>query len=155
MTWDLFFRVDDGPHIARVVVRLLVALLLGGLVGYNRQRQGKAAGLRTHMLVTVGSCLFVLAPLEAGTNLDQMMRVVQGLAAGIGFLGAGAIIKMPEERRIQGLTTAADIWVMAAVGMAVGLGYLWPAVLAIVLTAGVLWLVAWVEPRGEEGKREE
>ena len=91
-----------------------MAAVLGGILGFERERVGKAAGLRTHMLVTVGSCLFTLVPLEAGVGKDAMARVVQGLAAGIGFLGAGSILKLTEERKIHGLTTAANIWVAAA-----------------------------------------
>jgi putative Mg2+ transporter-C (MgtC) family protein len=104
------------------------------------------------MLVTVGSCLVVLAPAETGVKVEHLMRVVQGLAAGIGFLGAGAILKMSEERKIHGLTTAASVWVMAAVGMSVGLGMLWPALLAVLLCELVLtaahWVDLWVERRG-------
>lgn len=145
-----FFGVDDWAHLGRVILRLGVALVLGMVVGLQRERTGKAAGMRTHMLVAVGACLFVLAPDEAGAKVDHLMRVVQGLAAGIGFLGAGAILKMEEARQIHGLTTAASIWVMAAVGMAVGLGMLWPAVLAVLLSELVLTVVhrleRWLAP---------
>lgn len=146
LTDQWFVGLGDGRHIARVFARLLVALLLGGILGYERQKVGKAAGLRTHMLVTMGAALFILVPLEAGVKLDQLMRVAQGVAAGIGFLGAGAILKMPEQRIIHGLTTAGNIWLAAAAGMAVGLGILWPAVIAVALGTAILYVLRWLEP---------
>jgi putative Mg2+ transporter-C (MgtC) family protein len=96
--------------------------------------------------VAVGSALFVLVPLEAGGTLDQITRVVQGLTVGIGFLGAGAILKMTEEQKIIGLTTAANLWVTTAVGMAVGIGLFWPAVIAVVLGWVVLLGLGLMEP---------
>jgi putative Mg2+ transporter-C (MgtC) family protein len=127
-------------------VRLVTAMLLGGLLGFEREKEGKAAGLRTHMLVSLGAALFILAPLEAGVSRDNLVRVIQGLTAGIGFLGAGAILKITEERKIKGLTTAATLWLTAATGMAVGLGWLWPAVLVVVLGLFSL-LESWIEGR--------
>lgn len=141
-----FLGLDDGSHILRVLVRLTVAVILGAVIGYEREREAKAAGLRTHMLVTLGSCLFVLAPLEAGMPLPQLARVIQGLATGIGFLGAGTILKMPEERIVKGLTTGANIWVTAALGMAVGLGVVWPAILAVLLAIFILYVLRWLDP---------
>lgn len=124
---------NDFQHVGRVCVRLVGAWILGGIIGFNREKAGKAAGLRTHMLVCTGTALFVLAGIEAGADSAALMRIVQGVAAGIGFLGAGVILKMPEERRISGVTTAADIWVTSAVGIAAGMGFVWPAALAILL----------------------
>jgi putative Mg2+ transporter-C (MgtC) family protein len=149
---NFFYGLEDGTHLLRVVLRLGAAALLGGLVGLERERRGKAAGLRTHMLVTIGACLFVLVPQEAGVSAEHLLRVVQGIAAGIGFLGAGAILKMSEERKIHGLTTAANIWVTAAVGMAVGLGYLWPALVAVILAVIILHVITGLEP-WIEGRR--
>lgn len=85
---------------------------------------GKPAGLRTHMLVALGSALFVVASLEFGMSSSDLSRVIQGLATGIGFIEGGAIFKLNEEREITGLTTAAGIWLTAAVGVAVGDGAL-------------------------------
>src|SRR5262249_58398759 len=82
----------------------------------------EAAGLRTHMLVSVGAALFVLVPQQAGMSTADLSRVIQGVVAGIGFLGAGAILKHGHEGTVQGLTTAAGIWLTAGLGIAAGLG---------------------------------
>ncbi len=101
---------------------------MGAIVGYERERTGKSAGLRTHMLVSLSSAIFVLAPLEAGMNPGDVSRVIQGVAAGIGFIGAGAIMKLPEEGQIDGLTTAAGIWMTAGLGFGRGPGPLRPGI---------------------------
>lgn len=93
-----FSNLDDVKAITQVVVRLGLALLLAGALGFEREMAGRDAGLRTHMLVATGSALFVLVPLQAGYSQDNMSRVMQGLVSGIGFLGAGAIIKLSAER---------------------------------------------------------
>src|SRR5690348_3977294 len=111
---QLFYGLGDASHVARVFARLVVAVVLGGLVGYEREWENKSAGLRTHMLVALGAALFILVPIEAGMKTDALARVVQGLTTGIGFLGAGTILQMPAQRRVKGLTTAASIWVTAA-----------------------------------------
>lgn len=117
-----FSDLSNVEDVTRVVVRLVSAVLLGGLVGWNRERHGTAAGLRTHMMVALGSALFVLVPQQAGMHLGDMSRVFQGVVAGIGFLGAGAIIKIDSKEQIKGLTTAAGIWATAAIGVAAGMG---------------------------------
>jgi putative Mg2+ transporter-C (MgtC) family protein len=130
MTWDEiwgtvheeFTDIGDGAGIVRIVVRLLVAVVLGGVLGYERESVGAPAGLRTHMLVSLGSALFVLIPLQAGMRLDDLSRVLQGITAGIGFLGAGAILKQRDRNDVRGLTTAASIWLTAALGVAAGMG---------------------------------
>ncbi len=86
------------------------------VIGWERERIGKPAGLRTHMLMSLGSARFVLRAAEAGMAIADLSRVIQGLAAGIGFIGGGAILKLPDEHQIDGLTTAAGIWLTAAVG---------------------------------------
>src|SRR5690606_32028104 len=101
-----FSDLGDASDVTRVCVRMLVALALGALLGYERESAGAAAGLRTHMLVSLGSALFVLIPLQAGMAVDDISRVMQGVTAGIGFLGAGSIIKH-RHSGITGLTTAA------------------------------------------------
>jgi|SRR5436190_21155498 len=116
------FSVPNLPQIVRVVIRVLVAAALGALLGWERQRAGKTAGLRTHMLVALGAALFVLFPAEAGMTIGDLSRVIQGVATGIGFLGAGTILKRAESEHIEGLTTAASIWLTGAIGMAVGAG---------------------------------
>ena len=117
-------------QVTRVTARLAVALLLGAVIGWDRERRDADAGLRTHMLVSLGAALFVLVPAEAGMGADALIRVVQGLVSGNGFLGAGAVLKMGNEGRIHGLTTAATIWATAAVGMSAGLGREGTALLA-------------------------
>jgi putative Mg2+ transporter-C (MgtC) family protein len=137
--------LPDLAQAARVAVRLVLAALLGGLLGLERERRGKAAGLRTHMLVALGSALFVIAPLEAGAGAADLTRVIQGIATGIGFVGAGSILKQTEQGEVKGLTTAAGIWLTAAVGIAVGLGRLWLPVLGVLLS----WLILSVLGRYE------
>jgi len=117
-----FSDLDDLEGITVVVLRLLVAALLGALLGYERESIRATAGLRTHMLVSLGAALFVLIPLRAGMQMDQLGRVIQGVSAGVGFLGAGAIIKHTSENDIKGLTTAAGVWLTAAIGVAAGMG---------------------------------
>ncbi|CAQ71156.1 putative Mg(2+)transporter transmembrane accessory protein, MgtC family [Cupriavidus taiwanensis LMG 19424] len=136
-----FADVPDAAEATRILVRLTMAVLLGGVIGYERESSGKAAGLRTHMLVALGSALFVLVPLQAGVPLADMSRVLQGLIAGIGFLGAGAILKQNDEAHIKGLTTAASIWMVAAIGVAAGLGRDTTAVIATVFTLVILQIL--------------
>jgi putative Mg2+ transporter-C (MgtC) family protein len=131
------FTPVDPRHILLFAARLLLAIVLGMILGWNRERSHSPAGLRTHMLVCLGAALMVLAGHVAGFQHDAESRVIQGLIAGIGFLGAGTILKVSEKEEVHGLTTAASIWVAAAVGIAAGLGHLW---LSIVATA-VGWLV--------------
>lgn len=119
---DEFSDLPDVAEATRLCLRLLVAIVLGGLLGYERERTGAAAGFRTHMLVALGSALFVIVPLQAGTDISDISRVLQGVIAGIGFLGAGAILKSSDDQQIRGLTTAASIWLTAAVGIAAGMG---------------------------------
>lgn len=127
--------LPDASYLARVAIRLGSAALLGGLIGAQREIQGKAAGLRTHMTVCLAAATFVLVGLEVGPN--NIGTVIQGIAAGVGFLGAGTILKKSSDEDIQGLTTAATIWLTAAVGVAAGAGHGWMA-LFVVLAA---WLI--------------
>ena len=134
-----------GDQLVRVAVRLTIAALLGAIVGFDRERMGKPAGLRTHMLVALGSALFVLAPVNQDMPVGDLSRVIQGVAAGIGFLGAGAILKLSDERHILGLTTAASIWMTAAIGITAGLGQAGLAVLATLVTWVILAALSAVE----------
>jgi putative Mg2+ transporter-C (MgtC) family protein len=136
-----FSDLGDVPDIITVCVRLAVALLLGALLGYERESVGASAGLRTHMLVSLGSAMFVLVPLQAGISPADVSRVLQGVTAGIGFLGAGAILKLENENIVKGLTTAAGVWLTAAVGVAAGMGQEATAVLSAVLAWIVLAMV--------------
>jgi putative Mg2+ transporter-C (MgtC) family protein len=144
---ELLGGLPDGAQAIRVVFRLIAAIVLAGVVGYERERTGKSAGLRTHMLVALGSAIFVLSALETGMTIDDVSRVVQGVASGIGFIGAGAILKVAAEREIQGLTTAAGLWMTAAVGVAAGMGRYGSAALAVLLAWIILAVLARLEMR--------
>lgn len=137
-----FSDFNDLSEFVIVVIRLLLAALLGGLLGFEREQRGKAAGVRTHMLVCMGAALFVLVPQQAGISDDGMSRVIQGVVAGIGFLCAGTIITRANDQEATGLTTAAGLWFTTAIGVAVGLGREQTAVLCTVLA----WLVLYVVP---------
>jgi putative Mg2+ transporter-C (MgtC) family protein len=144
---DDFLILPDTAQLVRVIVRVLAAALLGGLVGAERQWVGKAAGLRTHMLVSLGAALFVIAPAEAGVDEGDLGRIVQGIAAGVGFIGAGTILKRARRGEIQGLTTAASIWLTAAIGVAVAVGRIWLPVVAVICAWLILFVLAAVEGR--------
>src|SRR5688572_10361413 len=105
---ELSAGFPDAEGTARIVARLICAFLVGGRIGLQREVHGKPAGLRTHMLVALGTTLIVLAGTDAGMrgDSDAMSRVVQGIVTGMGFLGAGAILKLYDERYVLGLTTA-------------------------------------------------
>ena len=130
--------------------RILLAALAGGAVGLDRELRNKPAGLRTHILVSVGVALFIMVPLVLSPNgAEPTSRVIQGVAAGIGFLGAGEILRNPSltdgSTRVQGLTSAAAIWVAAGLGAAAGCGFWQLVVLGTVTTLVVLSLVLPVE----------
>jgi putative Mg2+ transporter-C (MgtC) family protein len=144
---EIFWSIQDWEHVTRVLVRLLVAAALGALVGIQRGFEGKEAGARTHMLVAVGSALFIIVGKESGMTSNDISRVVQGIITGIGFLGAGQILKLSVEHHVRGLTTAASIWVTCGVGVAVGFGALWPAVMGIVLAFLILTVLGYLEHR--------
>jgi putative Mg2+ transporter-C (MgtC) family protein len=142
---DIFVGLPNLQQVLRVGCRLGVACVLGAVLGLERQWRGKNTGLRTHMLVALGSALFIVATVEADISRANLSRVIQGLATGIGFLGAGTILKLGERRLVLGLTTAAGIWVTAAVGMAVGLGLITPAVCAVILAWFILTVLGIIE----------
>jgi putative Mg2+ transporter-C (MgtC) family protein len=122
---DELLNLPEASQVARVSIRLITAALLGGLLGVERESVGKAAGLRTHMLVALGAALFVVAPSEAGLGDGDLGRIIQGIAAGIGFIGAGTILKLTDREEIKGLTTAASVWLTAAIGVAAAVGPIW------------------------------
>jgi putative Mg2+ transporter-C (MgtC) family protein len=135
-----FSDLGDAREVTQLVIRLLVAALLGGLLGLEREHQGKAAGVRTHMLVAASSALIVLVPLQMGIGEEGLSRVIQGLLAGIGFVCAGAILKLEREEQVHGLTTAAGVWMTAAIGIAAGLGREMTAAISALLVLGILAL---------------
>lgn len=136
-----FLDIADVGEAVRIAVRVVLAAALGALIGFNRERHGKAAGLRTHMLVAMGSAAFVIAPLFAGMEMADLSRVIQGVIAGIGFLGAGTIIKHRQDEQVIGLTTAASVWMTSAIGVACGLGRDSTAIILAILCWIVLSVV--------------
>lgn len=149
--WEELIRgLPNLRQVMVVVIRLFAATLLGALVGIQRERAGKPAGLRTHILVALGTAVFVISCSGAGMSSDGLSRVIQGIVTGIGFVGAGSILKLSEERDIKGLTTAASIWMTAAIGVAVGLGSLGIASLSTFFTLIVLALEGLYHSRREK-----
>lgn len=149
---DQIFTVPDTEYLVRVAARLLAAALLGGLIGVEREWMGKAAGLRTHMTVALGCAAFMLVSLESSTDAGNLSRAIQGIAAGIGFIGAGTILKRTEEDDIKGLTTAATIWLTAAVGAAAGAGHGWLGLVGVLIAFLILSILSGVD-RWLEKKR--
>ncbi|ULL20059.1 MgtC/SapB family protein [Paenibacillus sp. H1-7] len=142
----------------QLTIRLLLSLMLGGLIGFERERSSHAAGLRTHILVCLGSTLIMLLSMYGfseflgsdNVRLDPA-RLAAQVISGIGFLGAGTILYTG--KAITGLTTAASLWVVAAIGLSVGAGFYYPAVMVCVLTLLSLWVLNLVEQRYFNGKR--
>ena len=122
-----------------IAARLISAVVAGAILGINRDLHRKPAGLRTHALVSLGSAMSIVVISAAGLHPDALSRVIQGLVTGVGFIGAGVILHhQGGEYRVAGLTTAASIWVAAALGIACGGGHWLTAALALVLTLVVL-----------------
>jgi putative Mg2+ transporter-C (MgtC) family protein len=137
------------------VIAMLISTVLGTAVGWERQIGRKPAGLRTHALVCMGSTLFVLLTLHAardfGGGTVDPTRIIHGVVTGVGFLGAGSIIR--QEGFVHGLTTAASVWMVAAIGVAVGV-HAWTlaitgTVLALLVLEGYRWIERWLSPTGE------
>ena len=135
-----FSDVGDAQQVTQLVLRMLMAALLGGLLGLERETHGKPAGLRTHMLVALGSAVLVLLPQQAGMDEESISRVIQGLLAGVGLLCAGSILKSTGDESVHGLTTAASVWMTTAIGVAAGLGREGTAVIGTLLALGILAL---------------
>lgn len=133
-----------------VVFKLLLAALLGALIGLEREYKKKGAGLKTYSLVCLGSCLFTVLSFEwlrvfsqqTGINIDPT-RIVQAIATGIGFIGAGIVFQQGEG--VVGLTTAAGLWVTAAIGIAAGVGFYYLAIFSSILTVAILFIFAILE----------
>src|SRR5215475_1626290 len=137
--WELSAFQDD-------LLRIGVATILGGAIGLEREWHGHWAGFRTHLMVAIGSAIFVIAGTAVhGQNIDGPPRVIQGVASGIGFLGAGTILKLGEKMQIKGLTTASSIWLAAALGIASGLAEYSLATAAAVISLFVLGVLGPVE----------
>ena len=145
-----FSDIDDVPQATRLVLRLGLAALLGGLLGWQREVEGKDAGLRTHMLVAMGSALFVLLAQQSGMDTSNVSRVLQGVIAGVGFIGAGAILKGEDNSstHVKGLTSAAGIWLTAAIGIAAGIGEETTALISAVFCWLILSALPWLLRKG-------
>jgi putative Mg2+ transporter-C (MgtC) family protein len=135
--WPAFY--DD-------LARIGAAALLGGAIGLEREWHGHWAGLRTHIMVAIGAAIFVIGGTTAhGQGVDGPSRVIQGVASGIGFLGAGTILKLGEKMEIKGLTTASSIWLAAALGIAAGLAEYALAVASAAISLFVLGVLGPIE----------
>ena len=150
-----FSDLPGTVQITQMTVRLLFAALCGGLLGFERERAGKEAGIRTHMLVALGAAFFVLIPQQAGVSPGDMSRVLQGIITGIGFIGAGTILKLNDREEVLGLTTAAGIWLTAAVGIAAGMGREASAVFGTALALMILSLLPRIAPKQKIPQQED
>ena len=145
--------LSDGVYLD-IALRLIASLVIGGLIGLERSYHGRPAGFRTHSLVCLSTSLLMLVTVyetrwfpsvaQGRISLDPT-RMAQGIMTGIGFLGAGTIMK--EGLSVRGLTTAASIWITAAIGILVGIGFYFPAIFATVLALGTLSVFRWIENR--------
>lgn len=140
----------DSNNWVGILLRLGLALTMSGAIGWNRQRRHKPAGLRTHMLISIGAALFVLIPLHSSVHSgDAASRAIQGVATGVGFLGAGEILHLSRSNssnpKVTGLTSAASTWVTAALGIASGWGWWQLAVSGTVMTLMTLGFIKMLE----------
>jgi len=132
--------------------KLMLACVCAAVVGWERERQEKAAGIRTHILICIGSCLFMVVGLELvdPTKTNDVLRIFQGVITGVGFVGAGAIIR--EGGDVKGLTTAAGVWVISAIGLAVGAGEYLLAVFSSVMVVFVMRFIGHLSIREHKVK---
>jgi putative Mg2+ transporter-C (MgtC) family protein len=144
---ELTRSLPDLTHLVRILGRLSVALIIGAAIGLQRQVAHKTAGMRTHMLVALGTALLLVTASDAGLSNSDLSRIVQGIITGIGFLGGGAILKLTTEHEIHGLTTAAGIWLTAAAAAAAGLGQMAAALIGLVFALVVLALMGKYAPQ--------
>jgi len=154
---DLFTLLQSLPWITAGQVTL--AAILGGVIGIEREWRGRPAGFRTNILIALGACLFTVLSIEGfplnGSTAQDTARVAAQIVSGVGFLGAGALLQT--RNKVKGMTTAATIWLVAAIGMAVGTGSYFLAIFTTLLTATVLQLLRpvskMVEEEGKEHKK--
>ena len=142
----------DGIEIGtgEIFVRLGAAALLGSLVGLNRELKNKSAGLRTHAMVSIGSALaalFALKHIGGPFDANALSRVMQGILTGIGFLGAGVILRSQNGKHVHGLTTAATVWLVAMLGVGCGMGYWMPLIAAALCVFVILVFGGTLEKR--------
>jgi putative Mg2+ transporter-C (MgtC) family protein len=148
-----WIELPEAAYAARVAWRLGGAAVLGGLIGAQREWAGKDAGLRTHTTVSLAAAAFVLVGVEAGGAEPDVATVIQGIAAGVGFLGAGTIMKKSENEEILGLTTAATIWLTAAIGVAAGAGHVFIAAFCVAAAWLILSMFRLAERLRAKGQR--
>jgi putative Mg2+ transporter-C (MgtC) family protein len=137
--------LPDLAHLMTIVGRLTVALIIGAGIGLQRQLTHKSAGVRTHMLVALGTALLLVSATDAGLASSDVSRIVQGIITGIGFLGGGAILKLTDQQEIRGLTTAAGIWLTAAASAAAGLGQTVAALIGLAFALIVLVVMGRID----------
>lgn len=142
--------LPSAQQTVRVALRLVVALIVGSLIGFQRELSHKPAGLRTHLLVALGTALLVIAAVNSGMKSSDVSRVIQGLITGIGFLGGGTILKLTQEHEIRGLTTAAGIWLTAAASVAAGLGEFAAAFIGVLFALIVLGAIGRIDRHRQE-----
>jgi putative Mg2+ transporter-C (MgtC) family protein len=145
-----FQGLFNTEQLAHLILRIAVACVAGAIVGYQREKLGKAAGLRTHILVTAGTALMVAVCYLEGMDHADVSRVLQGIITGIGFLGGGVILKLEKNQEIKGLTSAAAIWYVAALGIACGLGKFSIVLLGSIVGFAILEMVARLEHHPQE-----
>ena len=145
MGWSSpLLAVSDLPP-QELLLRLGVAAILGLFLGIEREKPHRAAGMRTHVLVALGAAMFVLVTMNSGGSTDSTSRVIQGVVQGIGFLGAGTVLKLADRVEVRGLTTAASVWVTASIGVAAALGELWIAIFGTMIAWFALWPLRLLE----------
>jgi putative Mg2+ transporter-C (MgtC) family protein len=149
---EVAHTLPQADQVVRVALRLVGSLVIGTLIGLQRELTHKPAGLRTHLLVALGSTLLVVAAVNAGMKSADVSRVIQGLVTGIGFLGGGTILKLTREHEIRGLTTAAGIWLTAAASIAVGLGMFVDAFIGVLFALLVLSAVGKLAEKHADGR---
>ena len=153
----IFDWIGSQPSDIQLIVKLVLAALLGGLVGLERDFHGHEAGLRTNMMIAISACLFTVLSIEAfptgvgAGGFRDTARVAAQIVVGVGFLGAGAVIQSRD--RVRGLTTAATIWLVAAVGMAIGTGEYLAGIFTSIFALAVLVLLAPLSKRLETRAR--
>jgi putative Mg2+ transporter-C (MgtC) family protein len=135
-----------GPLEAEIIIKLVVSAVLGGLVGFEREIKRKPAGMRTHSLVCIGSALFTI--MSVSVIGAEPSRIAAGIVTGIGFLGAGMIFKADD--KVRGLTTAAELWVLAAIGVSIGLGFYFAALITTLIVMFILIPLKYLEREAKE-----
>ena len=152
---ELSSTVPHADQVVRVTLRMFAALIIGTVIGLQRELTHKPAGLRTHLLVALGTALLVVAAVNANMKSADVSRVIQGLITGIGFLGGGTILKLTQEHEIRGLTTAAGIWLTAAASVAAGLGQYADAFIGVFFALIVLSAIGKLGGRSDDPNESE